>query len=124
MGEDTDADAERVIESSHLIFIYGMSIGQTDRRWWEKIIQKMTRDTKMFLIIHDKDAPIVERIPVFYMNHQKETRERFMRFGGEMKPEIQRQIMERIFVTGVNTFECLSGLVTDKMNEMDKYQMV
>jgi hypothetical protein len=45
-------DAEIIIDNSDIIVIFGMSIGSTDKHWWEKIANILINSKNKKLIIH------------------------------------------------------------------------
>lgn len=45
-------DSEKAIENSDIIVIFGMSIGLTDKYWWEKIAETLLKNANKKLIIH------------------------------------------------------------------------
>ncbi|HBZ60869.1 MAG TPA: hypothetical protein DEO30_08225 [Lactococcus sp.] len=45
-------DAEIIIDNSDIIVIFGMSIGSTDKHWWEKIANVLINSKNKKLIIH------------------------------------------------------------------------
>ena len=45
-------NAENVIENSDIIVIFGMSIGSTDKHWWERIAETLLKNANKKLIIH------------------------------------------------------------------------
>ncbi|MEI1233530.1 AbiH family protein [Enterococcus mundtii] len=49
-------DAENVIEKSDIIVIFGMSIGSTDKHWWERIAERLIKNANKKLIIHLYDT--------------------------------------------------------------------
>lgn len=49
-------DAENVIEKSDIIVIFGMSIGSTDKHWWERIAEILLKNANKKLIIHLYDT--------------------------------------------------------------------
>ena len=50
-----DANATSAIEHSRIICVYGMSLGDTDKKWWDKIIQWLAGDSSRDLVIFDYD---------------------------------------------------------------------
>lgn len=50
-----DKDAERLIAQSSIIVIYGMSLGKTDKIWWQRVIEWLKVGDKRHLIIFDYD---------------------------------------------------------------------
>lgn len=55
--ENIDTKVHELLKESNLIYIYGMSIGETDTMWWERICHIMKSDTSLHLIIHKFDTP-------------------------------------------------------------------
>ena len=53
-------DAENLIDNSDIIVIFGMSIGSTDKHWWEKIAYSLMNSKNKKLIIH-----LYEKTPSF-----------------------------------------------------------
>jgi hypothetical protein len=45
-------NAKNTIENSDIIVIFGMSIGSTDKHWWEKIAEVLLKAKNKKLIIH------------------------------------------------------------------------
>lgn len=56
LGQRRTQTAEKMIEESDIICIYGLSIGHTDRMWWKKITDWLHRSTYHKLIIYYKDG--------------------------------------------------------------------
>lgn len=52
MGQRRTEQAEQIIDGSQIICIFGMSLGITDKRWWEKIVTWMTADNNRKLILN------------------------------------------------------------------------
>ncbi len=55
IGNGNTDKAERTIFSSNVICIYGVSLGDTDKMWWEKIGNWLKESTSFLLIIHYYD---------------------------------------------------------------------
>ncbi|WP_270782886.1 AbiH family protein [Enterococcus lactis] len=45
-------DSEKALENSDIVVIFGMSIGSTDKYWWEKIAETLLKNANKKLIIH------------------------------------------------------------------------
>lgn len=54
--EDRDGLAIRKISDSQIIVIYGMSLGETDKKWWQHICEWLAKNKSNLLIIHAFDA--------------------------------------------------------------------
>lgn len=50
-----DANATSLIQNSNIICIYGMSLGKTDRKWWDMILSWLNSNTERQLILFEYD---------------------------------------------------------------------
>lgn len=55
LRQNNDTDADKLIEESTIICIYGMSLGETDKQWWNKILVWLHNNPNRQLIIFDYD---------------------------------------------------------------------
>ncbi len=51
LGEVWYEDANNLIDGSTIVCIFGMSLGQSDSHWWEKIVDWLNKDSHRHLII-------------------------------------------------------------------------
>lgn len=58
-----EREVTSIIESSHIICIYGMSIGATDKKWWDLIAKWLLKDPGRGLVILKKDDTYNPRFP-------------------------------------------------------------
>lgn len=107
MGENIENRATDIINSSQILYIYGMSLGETDRRWWERILKHMKRTNQVVLIVQCYDAPSIGRTAVPFERYQRKTRERFLSFLPDLSKDEKEGLANRIYVTGENIFACL-----------------
>lgn len=98
-GELRTEDAEKIIDESVIICVFGMSIGSTDKMWWSKLVDWLKKNDMRRLIIYTykkeyrKDAYTIVR-------SEREILERF-RDVSDCGAEVWDQIKTRIYV-GVN----------------------
>ena len=88
------------IQSANLICIFGSSIGETDKIWWELIGERM-KQQECLLIIYDKCQEIPSRIAYKKARKEREMGEKFLSKTKLSKEEIQN-IEDNIFI-GINT---------------------
>ena len=55
LGLNKVSKAKKIIDSSNVICMYGVSIGQTDKMWWEYIIKWLNKSSQNILIIYNYD---------------------------------------------------------------------
>lgn len=113
MGESVDTNVKNQLAASNIIYIYGMSIGETDKRWWEEIVRLMSINTTIILIVHSIDVPVIGLNPRDYTRYKRNFRNRFVGFGNNLDEKQKNDIANRIYVTNGNIFDCLSGKVSE-----------
>lgn len=88
------------IDRSTIICIYGMSIGETDKKWWSYIAQWLSKSDKRALVILKYDEKYDKRFPFGQNNIIDSVINDFLKLS-EQPEEIQAKIRSRIFV-GMN----------------------
>lgn len=108
-GENTDAKVWGLIKESHIIYVYGMSIGDTDKLWWERICQWLSEKSDRHLIVHNYKMPEKGVLPIDYQiaeqNHKN-----FITTKSDLSLEQQKTIQNRIHVTNYNVFEDINSI--------------
>lgn len=89
-----------VINGSHIICTYGMSIGETDKKWWNKISSWLLGDSKRILVILVHESKYNPRFPHQQDRFIRPILEKFLSFSSLSDAE-KKKIENRIFV-GVN----------------------
>lgn len=117
--ENTYKKAFNVLGNSKLIYIYGMSIGETDKLWWDKICTLMHNDKNLNIIIHMFDTPKNMLIRRKYTTFENQVRERFLSFSNLDKSQ-KDNICKRIHIDGSNIFNGLTNLVENPKNVFEK----
>lgn len=86
----TFKNAENIINSSNIIVIYGMSLGSTDKKWWD-LVGKWLKNKNTYLIIH-------------YFNSQKKNPRKLIRRLNRNRNKAKHQFLEHL---ELNTSEFL-----------------
>jgi len=102
--ERTDEKVSDVLRKSHLIYIYGMSIGETDAMWWELMSLLMVKDSNLHVIIQAMDVPKNELIRIKFVQFENSIRDRFVSFS-KLSDNDKNNIKPRIHVVGENIFK-------------------
>lgn len=89
-----------IINLSKIICIYGMSIGDTDKKWWSLIAKWLATSEKHALIILKYDKKYNKRFPFVQNRFIDSVINKFLELS-EQPEEIQSVIRSRIFV-GMN----------------------
>ena len=111
--EDADKKAIDVLKASDLIFIYGMSLGITDKLWWERICELLKQNKRMHIILHAFDAPQNQLIARRLVTFEKQRRAEFVQFA-DCTPEEAEELATRIHIDSSNIFAKISGLANEK----------
>lgn len=67
-----ESEAKQMIRNSDIIYIFGMSLGDSDRQWWEEIGAWLARSPRHILIIQQNKA-VSSQMPIWqqYREEQK-----------------------------------------------------
>lgn len=108
-GENVDRNVHELLKSSHLIYIYGMAIGATDRLWWQRICSWLSSNPHAHLIIHKFDAPQPSRILRRYISYTKDQQKKFVDLS-DLDDDKKKSIIDRIHIDNSNIFDELKDI--------------
>ncbi|MCH5159716.1 MAG: hypothetical protein J1F66_02570 [Clostridiales bacterium] len=114
--ENTYSQTFQILDSSDLIYIYGMSLGETDKLWWESICKLLQTKTYLRVIIHSHGAPLNELLNFERRRHEDAQRNRLFDFGN-VDEKTRTAIQSRVHVTGANIFEALKDIAKQRDSE-------
>lgn len=101
MGQRRTERAEEIINKSQIICIFGMSIGITDRRWWEIITTWLlaSEHRKLLIYAREDESLFKRKIPTHIIRAREKVRRDFWEKGKRNQGEdIYRKIQSRIIV--------------------------
>ncbi|HHP9139877.1 TPA: AbiH family protein [Listeria monocytogenes] len=76
-----DNEAESTILNSDIIVIYGMSLGSTDRKWWEIVCRWLSLSEKHLLLINEYDENEPKRkYTSYYVNIKRQCRSKLLSY--------------------------------------------
>ena len=122
MGEGIEQQGIEVLNNSDLIYIYGMSLGATDKRWWERVIHRMINSPSTVLIINDINTPIIGLRSTEYDRYGRKKKTSFLEYGSSLNPEIKKDLMKRMFITSENIFRCIKNLANNSIPSAEEGQ--
>ncbi|MDB1703857.1 AbiH family protein, partial [Enterococcus casseliflavus] len=93
-------DSEKAIENSDIIVIFGMSIGLTDKYWWEKIAETLLKNANKKLIIHlyEKEPSYLSSRRVRLRRKRKEDEFLSHLDNLDLSDEKKSQLRKRIYI--------------------------
>ncbi|MCD7750656.1 MAG: bacteriophage abortive infection AbiH family protein [Lachnospiraceae bacterium] len=112
--EDTDNVAAKIINSSSLIYIYGMSIGKTDKLWWDRICTWLRHNSERHLIIQKYEMSPKEVFPVDYKINEQKQKRNILQYG-KPNPQNDVEVEKRIHITGENIFKEIKGIAGERI---------
>ena len=77
LGNTVDETGKELIQNSDIICIYGMSIGETDSIWWERIGNWLTKSNSHWLIYFVHDTNINADNPVYGIDYMLDAEEEY-----------------------------------------------
>ena len=101
MGQRRTERAEEMIDSSMIICVFGMSMGITDKRWWERLVSWMMANPNRKLIIYSRadEKYFKRRIPTQVIRVREKVRRDFWKKGrGNQADSVYSDISARLFV--------------------------
>lgn len=113
--ENNDSKTHTLLQKSDLIVIFGMSIGATDKLWWERICTLMKEKPQLHLILCCFDAPDEGLMRRNFLLFQEEKRDLFTSFC-DLDDSQKQNIKQRIHIKKTNLFQTLENLVNNELN--------
>ncbi len=114
--ENTDARALQIIQNSHLIYIYGMSLGETDKLWWERICDWLRGNAGRHLIVQKYDMPVKTVLQIQYQLAERRIKRNIVK-NSTLDDDSKKNIEPRIHITGENIFSGIKDIAKDKTDK-------
>ena len=113
-----------LLKRSDLIYIYGMSLGETDSLWWKRIGDLLFQNANLMVIIYvHKSFPqnLVPRDKIIFREYKKDEFLRFVNYGDGTKDDLKK----RIHITFDNIFVNLQDLeAQEKVLEEERKRLM
>lgn len=101
--ENTDATAASLVENSSIIYVYGMSIGETDKLWWDRICTWLNKNPERHLILQNYELPSKGVVQTEYQCHERKLKRKIIGYSS-LDRERRETIEKRIHIIGENIF--------------------
>ncbi len=105
--------AQAMLESSGLIYVYGMSLGETDKAWWQRIYELLTVKQDLHVIIHTIDMPQDNLLLRKKVTFIKSLKRKFVNYSLNENEAVDPQILNRIHITGENIFAGIKNVAKE-----------
>lgn len=111
-GSVDDRRAEDYILGSNILIIFGLSLGETDIRWWETVVKLLKKGDTHFVLIASTETESARRSPASFRRFSKELKEKLLTRGGANDDE-KRLLSERIFIIPAGSIFRFKSLISD-----------
>ena len=98
MGLGFDILSGEMISAADLIIVYGMSIGETDRVWWQRIAERMASPSVRMIIFYHLDEQVPTDKGWRVGRIQRMVKERFENISS-VPEELREEMEKRIYVS-------------------------
>lgn len=86
-----------------------MSIGETDKRWWERLCEWLSIDDMRRLIIYQHQKYENSAIPIYKRVSERKVKELLLRYGN-FNEEERKMLESRIYITNDNIFKDIENI--------------
>ncbi|MBE5738049.1 MAG: hypothetical protein E7348_06595 [Clostridiales bacterium] len=116
--ENTDTLTNQILQNSTIIYIYGMSLGETDKLWWERINNWLRASTDRHLIIYDFNMPPKGVYSLPYQKAERKKKNEILAYSSFDK-STKTLLYQRIHITGENIFKGIAGIAEPVEKHID-----
>lgn len=104
-----DNEAFDLLKNSDIVYIFGMSLGETDALWWNRLNDLLKQKENLHIIIYSREDIVEEAMPINKVIAIGSVKDRFQSFSSFN--ELEKEVLgQRIHVVFKNTFEKLNGI--------------
>ncbi len=97
IGQNKTQKAQKIIDHSAIVCVYGMSLGETDNIWWKYLGQWLTKQTAHILMIYHYAPGFTVTHPVRQLMHAENVKRAFLK-RTDLTPAEQSAVQPRIIV--------------------------
>lgn len=112
-GENTDSIAYNIINSSTIIYVYGMSIGDTDKMWWDRVCNWLSSSTDRHLIVHKFKMPPKGLLQIEYKIDEEKYKDLILS-KSKLNDKNKEVVKKQIHVTDYNIFSDIYKIANPK----------
>ncbi len=114
--ENADTIAKNLLNGSHIIYIYGMSIGTTDKLWWERVCNWLAENSEHHIILYCYEMPKVGVLETDYKIEERKARHKITQYS-QLDEQKKQSIESQIHITNNNLFQELSNIVENTIEK-------
>lgn len=114
--ENTDKKAKDLLNTSQMLYIYGMSIGSTDKLWWERVCAWLAGSSNRHVVLFCYDMPAPGVIETDRKIAERKARRKISQYS-QLDEKKKLEIESRIHVTSENLFQKLTDIAKNAAEE-------
>lgn len=104
-----DADTTRIINESSIICVYGMSLGKTDKKWWNLILSWLRANSARQLVVFTCDKNYSTNDQFAWLDKENELIDKLAEYSGNvdvetLRPRIHLSVNCNIFEMRIDTY--------------------
>lgn len=96
-ASDDNQRAVRAINAANVIIIFGLSLGESDVRWWIEVINFLKASEGHFVIVASTKANSSRKSATAYLHFVRQVKQRLLLHGGVDEEEF-RELSKRVFI--------------------------
>lgn len=106
-----------VLNSSRIICIYGMSLGETDKDWWDRVITWLHNDAGRQLVIFNYDDKYSTSLPMNWLDKEDEILETLTKYNKNKDVSVEKLSSRIHIAVHKNIFEMPLTVKNDQIYE-------
>ena len=116
-----DEEAKKLILNSQVICIYGMALGETDRRWWVRILNWLNGSQSRQLIIFDYDPDFNNSSQFDWVDKEDSYIDKLAGYVSDTKVDVEKLRSQIHIAVHKNIFEMNLRVQQEKRDEKEPY---
>lgn len=119
IGKEYDSDAYKILKNANVVYLYGVSLGETDNVWWERINDLLNANPDCILIIHSHELQndnVKEELLSDREMKKDMLKNRILKCSGNNTDEISVRMKNQIYIDTTNIFEEFGKIVQKKLD--------
>ncbi len=98
LGKNRIDKAKKILDESCHICLYGLSIGETDKTWWQYLVEWLSKDKHNRLVIFARDKELINNSATHEIRFRDKKRNFFLKMGMCLDDVQQNALQEQIIV--------------------------
>ena len=120
LGNFKNREAQEIIDNSIYICVFGMSIGDTDNIWWQKIVAWLSKNQDRRVVLFVKDDTIVSGSATANLRYNIKKSEEFLQHDTKLNNEEYEKLASRFIIVKNSDIFNLEGYSVKEKNKQEE----